>query len=87
MSESVSVSAAADVREHLTTEQAAEYLGVSESWLAGSRVRGDGPPFYKLGRAVRYIRSTLDAWVREREVRSNVEHRGRSARLDRVNST
>jgi excisionase family DNA binding protein len=58
------------MREHLNTEQAAEYLGVSESWLAGSRVRGDGPPFYRLGRAVRYIRSALDAWANKRQVMS-----------------
>jgi excisionase family DNA binding protein len=75
------------MREHLTTEQAAEYLGVSESWLAGSRVRGDGPPFYKLGRAVRYIRATLDEWMREREVRSNVEGRSKALEMDRLNST
>ena len=31
-----------DVREHLTTEQAAEYLGVSPGWLANARCRGDG---------------------------------------------
>jgi excisionase family DNA binding protein len=75
------------MREHLSTEQAAEYLGVSESWLAGSRVRGDGPPFYKLGRAVRYIRATLDEWTREREVRSNVEGRSKALEMDRLNST
>ena len=71
------------MREHLSTEQAAEYLGVSASWLAASRVRGDGPPFYKLGRTVRYVRTALDAWALERQVCSNVEDRSRS---DRVNS-
>jgi excisionase family DNA binding protein len=61
------------LREHMTPEQAAEYLGVSLSWLAGSRVRGDGPPFYKLGRIVRYQRSVLDEWTRTRQVRSTSE--------------
>ena len=61
------------MREHLNTEQAAEYLGVSESWLAGSRVRGDGPPFYRLGGAVRYIRSALDAWASKRHVVSTAQ--------------
>ena len=74
------------MREHLTTEQAAEYLGVSKSWLAASRVRGDGPPFYKLGRTVRYIRATLDEWTREREVRSNVEERSKLGHAGRMNS-
>ena len=76
-----------DMREHFTTEQAAEYLGVSPGWLANARCRGDGPPFYKLGRAVRYVRTTLDGWVREREVRSNVEQRSKAAEFDPVNST
>jgi len=58
------------MREHLTTEQAAEYLGVSPGWLANARCRGDGPPFYKLGRAVRYIRAALDEWSRARQVLS-----------------
>lgn len=58
------------MREHLTTEQAAEYLGVSPSWLAQARGRGDGPPFYKLGRSVRYIRASLDEWLSARQVRS-----------------
>jgi len=74
------------MREHLTTEQAAGYLGISESWLAGSRVRGDGPPFYKLGRAVRYVRASLDAWALKREVRSNVEGRDKLRHLDPLNS-
>lgn len=56
------------MREHLTTTQAAEYLGVSPGWLANARCRGDGPPFYKLGRTVRYIRSALDEWSRARQV-------------------
>ena len=61
------------MREHLTTEQAAEYLGVSPGWLANARCRGDGPPFYKLGRAVRYIRAALDEWSRARQVLSTSE--------------
>jgi predicted DNA-binding transcriptional regulator AlpA len=58
------------LREHLTTEQAAEYLSVSSSWLAQSRGRGDGPPYFKIGRAVRYARAALDAWVLSQTVSS-----------------
>jgi len=63
-------SATTNMREHLTTEQAADYLGVSPSWLAQARGRGDGPPFYKLGRTVRYMRASLDAWSSARQVSS-----------------
>ena len=74
------------MREHLSTEQAAEYLGVSASWLASSRVRGDGPPFYKLGRTVRYVRATVDTWAQAHEVHSNVEERSKLVSPPLVNS-
>ena len=38
----------------LTPKEAAQLLKVSESWLAKARMRGDGPPFIKIGRAIRY---------------------------------
>ena len=60
-------------REHLTTEQAAEYLSVSSSWLAQSRGRGDGPPYFKIGRAVRDARAALDAWVLSQTVSSTAQ--------------
>jgi Helix-turn-helix domain len=38
----------------LTPKEAAQWLKVSESWLAKARMRGDGPPFIKIGRSIRY---------------------------------
>jgi predicted DNA-binding transcriptional regulator AlpA len=58
------------MREHVTTEEAAEYLGVSPSWQVQSRGRGDGPPYVKIGRAVRYAKTALDAWVQSRTMSS-----------------
>jgi excisionase family DNA binding protein len=44
--------------------EAAEYLRSSESTLAKKRLNdGDGPPFVRIGRAIRYRRSDLDAWM------------------------
>jgi hypothetical protein len=43
----------------LTTEEAAQELKVSESFLAKERMKGTGPTYVKLGRAVRYRRSGL----------------------------
>ena len=38
----------------LTTKEAAAVLRVSPSWLAKARMTGDGPPYIKIGRSVRY---------------------------------
>jgi hypothetical protein len=38
----------------LTPKEAASFLRVSESWLAKARMRGDGPPYAKLRRSIRY---------------------------------
>jgi Helix-turn-helix domain len=46
----------------LTSKEAADELKVSESFLAKARMRGTGPAFIQLGRAVRYSRSALEAY-------------------------
>ena len=43
-----------DFERLLTPKEAAQFLRVSESWLAKARMRGDGPPFMLFGRSVRY---------------------------------
>jgi predicted DNA-binding transcriptional regulator AlpA len=40
-----------------------QYMNMSHSWLRRSRVDGNGPPFIKLGRSVRYRKSDVDAWL------------------------
>ena len=47
----------------LTPKQAARHLNLSESWLAKRRVNGDGPPYVKLGGAVRYAEASLQ-WMK-----------------------
>jgi hypothetical protein len=50
----------------LTEAEAAEYARVSVSFLRASRLtppRTDGPPYVRLGRAVRYLVSDLDAFI------------------------
>lgn len=55
-------------------EQAASALtGVSVSSLQKMRMRGDGPPYVKLGQRVRYQPSTLREWVERHVVRSTSE--------------
>lgn len=52
------------------TEAAARHIGLAVSTLEKMRVTGDGPPFVKLGRAVRYRISDLEAYLAERVVAS-----------------
>ena len=53
---------------------AAQRLGVSVSFLRADRYRGHvgrrtpGPPFYRVGAAVRYSVADLDAWLAEQRV-------------------
>ena len=44
------------------TRQAADYLGISESWLTKLRCVGGGPKYLKLGRRVLYRDADLDEW-------------------------
>jgi predicted DNA-binding transcriptional regulator AlpA len=50
----------------LTAKEAAKSLRLSVSWLAKARMRGDGPPYVKLGRAVRYGEGGLSDWLKSR---------------------
>ena len=56
--------------KYLTPSEAAEYLRISASTLAKLRVYGGGPPFIRIGRAVRYSRPVLDAYMAARIARS-----------------
>lgn len=46
----------------LTTEQAAQYLGLSRQALEKMRRQGRGPRYRKHGRYVRYHIADLDTW-------------------------
>ena len=56
-----------------TTPEAAAYLRLSKPTLERFRLTGGGPSYVKLGRAVRYRRADLDAWVVSRLTRSTSE--------------
>ena len=57
----------AEEEVNLTTKQAARLLGLSVSTLNKWRCYGTGPRFLKLGRAVRYRRPDLDAFISDRQ--------------------
>ena len=51
-------------RKKLSTQEAADYLGLGKSTLDKLRViRNDGPPFFKVGTRVVYDIADLDAWL------------------------
>jgi predicted DNA-binding transcriptional regulator AlpA len=47
--------------------EVAKLLKVSLSWLAKARMRGDGPPFIKIGRSIRYSELALNSWMKARQ--------------------
>lgn len=57
----------------LTPCEAARVLNVSESWLAKARMRGDGPSYVKVGRAVRYAQVALLHWMKSQQRLSTSE--------------
>jgi predicted DNA-binding transcriptional regulator AlpA len=50
----------------LTEPEAARFLKLSPRTLQHWRIRGEGPLFVSLGRAVRYSPRDLDAWLARR---------------------
>jgi hypothetical protein len=48
-------------------------MRVSESWLAKARMRGDGPTYVPIGRAIKYQQSDLIAYIRSRRRLSTSE--------------
>jgi predicted DNA-binding transcriptional regulator AlpA len=57
----------------LTAKEAGARLKVSLSWLAKARMRGDGPPYIRIGRSVRYAEAALMQWMRSRQRMSTSE--------------
>lgn len=68
--------------EMWTSARAGAYLDLSVSEMAKKRMRGDGPPFIKLGptkqASVRYRRSDVEEWLNQRMRRSTSDQGGQS---------
>lgn len=47
----------------IDTEELASRWAVSKSYLNKLRLTGDGPPFVKIGTAVRYDVAVADKWL------------------------
>ena len=57
----------------LDTFQAAAYLNLSPNTLNRWRYTGQGPRYRKFGRAIRYQREDLDAWIASTSTSSTTE--------------
>jgi hypothetical protein len=62
-----------DLSPLLTAKEAGRLLKVSLSWLAKSRMRGDGPPYIRVGRSIRYALPDLIQWKNSRRRLSTSE--------------
>ena len=51
----------------LTPKEVAKLLKVSLSWLAKARMRGDGPPYIRIGRSIRYSEAAVLQWMKSRQ--------------------
>lgn len=51
------------MRELLSAVDVSNELQIPTATLSTWRTRGGGPAFVKLGRAVRYRRADLEAWI------------------------
>lgn len=60
--------------KNLTSQQAADLIGISASTLAKLRLSGEGPKFLKLGKRVAYRPSDLEAWQSQRVYQSTSEY-------------
>lgn len=61
---------------YLSTRQASERYGLSESWLTKLRVSGEGPEHLKIGRRVLYDPQTFEDWLNRHRRTSTSENGG-----------
>lgn len=52
----------------LTRGEVQSYFGLSQRYLEISAVRGSGPPFFRIGRSVRYRVYDLREWISSQRV-------------------
>ena len=65
---------------YLTTPETAKYLQTARATFAKLRVSGSGPPYTRIGRAIRYRQADLDLWMAERLTNSTSTYRTNTQR-------
>ena len=51
----------------LKPKDAAKFLKLSLSWLAKARMRGEGPPYIKFSKSIRYSEVALLEWLKSHQ--------------------
>lgn len=72
-----------DQPEIMNSYQAADYLAVSEGSLRSMRSCGYGPTFHREGRAIRYRRDELDAYIAALDAAATARRNNRRERKER----
>jgi predicted DNA-binding transcriptional regulator AlpA len=54
------------------SQKTAAYLQVSYSWIRQARSNGNGPPFIKIGKSVRYLKNDVDVWVQSQRKHNTI---------------
>lgn len=54
--------------ELLTTQEAAALTKMSVAWFQRARWERKGPPYFRIGRSIRYLHSDLTAWWSQERV-------------------
>lgn len=52
----------------MTRSDVQETFGISKRFLEMAAFRGDGPPYVKIGRLVRYRPDDLQAWIDDQRI-------------------
>ncbi|MET4103557.1 putative DNA-binding transcriptional regulator AlpA [Roseovarius sp. MBR-78] len=60
----------------LTRPEVHTHFGLTQRFLEVAAVKGNGPPFIKLGRAVRYRCGDIRDWIEARRVASTSQEVG-----------
>ena len=59
---------------NLTPQQAADAIGISKSTLAKLRLKGDGPNYLTIGKAILYRPDDIEEWMARRVFKSTSEY-------------
>jgi hypothetical protein len=65
--------------DFLTEFDVAKRLGFSVKTIRAWRARGDGPPYYKVVRAIRYDPAKVERWLKDTEVTGSTKGQRRAA--------
>lgn len=55
----------------LTRREVQTHFGLSQRYLEVTAMRGDGPPYFRIGRGVRYRVLDLRHWIESKRVTNN----------------